>query len=265
LPHSVLNPPTNGGSFGRGGISRRYIFDRVQPRDYANYANVSARFSSYSPNLKRDRYGRLYINAVNIYRSNRKRGSLSFFHEATKNIGRSRFANFTIPDGTFRFSRSPTREGDECLTSDKQRFIITFLRNLSERETKKCSSLMKYQRLLTTVSVRHATPDGLRFSKRGFRARALRSRRDFLQRDARGIGGRLTLTTTVHQRAHKNMHGAIYARVYTRPPRSSVGGERRVRSCLERDSKGARRGQAWATRDHHDKSSGQTSVQFISL
>lgn len=87
--------------------------------------------------------------------------TLSFFFSfAYGDVGRGGPRNFIIPDGTFHFSRSPgTRGGDEGgrrLTFEKRRFIITFLRNLSERETKKCSSLMKYQRLLTAVSARHA-------------------------------------------------------------------------------------------------------------
>lgn len=62
----------------------------------------------------------------------------------------------------------------------------------------------------------------------------------------------------------------VFTRAFTRVLWSSWGRDtprrgRNDRSRLERDSKGARRGQAWATRDHHDKSSGQTSVQFISL
>ena len=41
-----------------------------------------------------------------------------------------------------------------------------------------------------------------------------------------------------------------------RERREQAGGERFKRCST---------GQAWATRDHHDKSSGQTSIQFISL
>lgn len=75
-----------------------------------------------------------------------------------------------------------------------------------------------------------------------------------------------TIYPPLADKVPKSIHTRVYTRLSLVVVRERYAEAKpRTTGAVSRDSKGARRGQAWVTRDHHDKSSGQTSVQFISL